>query len=55
LEKELPFRDDSSSEAEESALLEAVTRERLLTTQQAGKDVLCGVVICEARRLATAL
>jgi hypothetical protein len=32
-----PFREDLSAAAEESLLLEAVTRERLLKTQQAGK------------------
>jgi hypothetical protein len=35
--REPPFRGDSSSEAEEIPLLEAVTRERLVKTQQAGK------------------
>jgi hypothetical protein len=34
-------------EAEESPLLEAVARERLIKTQRAGKDLACAVVICE--------
>jgi hypothetical protein len=34
-------------EAEESALLEAVVREWLVKTQQAGKGLAGGVVICE--------
>jgi hypothetical protein len=33
-------------EAEESTLLEAAARERLLKTQQAGKSLTCAVVIC---------
>jgi hypothetical protein len=36
-----------SAEAEELALLEAVTRERLVKTQQAGKGLAAAVVICE--------
>jgi hypothetical protein len=39
-------------EAEESPLLEAVAREQLVKTQQAGKDLRCAVVICELWRLA---
>jgi hypothetical protein len=35
--REASFREDLSAEAAESPLLEAVTRERLLKTQQAGK------------------
>jgi hypothetical protein len=35
--------------------LEAVTRERPVKTQQAGKDLACAVVICESWRLAVAL
>jgi hypothetical protein len=42
-------------EAEESPLLEAVVRERLVKKQQAGKGLACGVLICELRRLALAL
>jgi hypothetical protein len=42
-------------EAEESPLLEAVAREKLVKTQQAGKTLAGAVLICELRRLATAL
>jgi hypothetical protein len=42
-------------EAEESSLLEAAARERLVKTQQAGKDLAGVVVICELWRLAVAL
>jgi hypothetical protein len=42
-------------EAEESALLEAVARERLMKAQQAGKGLAGAVVICELLRLAVAL
>jgi hypothetical protein len=42
-------------EAEESPLLEAFSRERLVKTQQAGKGILGAVVICELWRLAFAL
>jgi hypothetical protein len=45
--KEPPFREDLSAEGEESPLLETVTRERLVKTQQAGKDLACAVVMCE--------
>jgi hypothetical protein len=41
--------------AEESPLLEAVARERLVKTQQAGKCLVCAVVIDELWRLAMAL
>jgi hypothetical protein len=34
-------------EAEESPLLEAVVRERLVKTQQAQRDFACAVVICK--------
>jgi hypothetical protein len=34
---EPPFRENLSAEAEESPLLEVVTREHLVKTQQAGK------------------
>jgi hypothetical protein len=40
---------------EESPLLEAVSRERLVKTQQAGKDLECAVVICKVCRLAVTL
>jgi hypothetical protein len=42
-------------EAEESPLLEAVDRERLVKTEQAGKDFAGAVMICEVWRLAMAL
>jgi hypothetical protein len=42
-------------EAEESILLEAVTRERLVKTQQAGKALAGFVVISEFWRLAVTL
>jgi hypothetical protein len=41
-------------EAEEPPLLEAVTRERLVKTQQAGKGLEGAVVICELWVLAVA-
>jgi hypothetical protein len=49
------FREDFSAEAEESPLLEAVTRERLVKTQQARKDLAGVVVFCKVWRLAMAL
>jgi hypothetical protein len=42
-------------EAEESPLLEAAARERLVKTQQAGKGLENSVVICESWKLAVAL
>jgi hypothetical protein len=42
-------------EAEESRLLEAVARERLVKTQQAVKGLPSAVVTCELWRLAVAL
>jgi hypothetical protein len=39
-------------EAEESPLLEAIAREHLVKTKQAGKDLRCAVVICELWGLA---
>jgi hypothetical protein len=42
-------------EAEESLLLKAVVRERLVKTQQAGKGLAGAVMICEMWRLAVAL
>jgi hypothetical protein len=42
-------------EAEESPQLEAVARERPVKTQQAGKGLAGGVVICEFWSLAVAL
>jgi hypothetical protein len=48
VEREPLFREDISAEAEESPLLEAVTRERLVT-QQAGTDLAGTVEIsCDA-------
>jgi hypothetical protein len=44
-----------SAEAEESPLLEAVTRERLVKTQQTGKDLGCTMVIGKIWGLAMAL
>jgi hypothetical protein len=43
------------SEAEESPLLEAVAREQLVKTQQAGKILAGSVVICKLWRLAVSL
>jgi hypothetical protein len=37
VEWEPPFREDLSAEAEQFPLLEAITRERLVKIQQAGK------------------
>jgi hypothetical protein len=45
----------SAHEAEESPPLEAVAREWLVISQQAGKDLMSVVVICELWRLAVAL
>jgi hypothetical protein len=42
-------------EAEESPLLEAIARERLVKTQQAGKVLAGSVVICKVWSLAVAL
>jgi hypothetical protein len=42
-------------EAEESPLVEAIARERLMKTQQAGKCLAGTVVICEMWRFAVAL
>jgi hypothetical protein len=42
-------------ETEESPLLEAVTRERLVKTQQTREGLADAVVICELWRLAVAL
>jgi hypothetical protein len=53
--RELPFREDLSVEAEKSPVLEAVSREWLVKTQQAGKDLACAVVICKAWRLVMVL
>jgi hypothetical protein len=53
--KKQPFRDDLNAEVEESPLLEAVTRERLVKTQQAGKDLPCVVTIFKVWRSAMPL
>jgi hypothetical protein len=45
--REPPFREDSSAEAEEFPLLEAVTTERLVKIQQAGKSLAGSVVIMD--------
>jgi hypothetical protein len=45
----------STCKAEESPLLEAVARERLMKTQQTGKGLTGAVVICELWRLAVTL
>jgi hypothetical protein len=44
-----------SGEAEESLLLEAAAKERLMKTQQAGKGLAGAVVICELWGLVMAL
>jgi hypothetical protein len=44
-----------AGDAKESQLLEAVVRERLVKTQQAGKGLAGAVVICELWRLAVTL
>jgi hypothetical protein len=44
-----------SAEAENFALFEAVTTERLMKAQQTGKDLACALVICKMWRLAKAL
>jgi hypothetical protein len=38
-------------EAEESPALDAIAREQLVKTQQAGRDLEGSVVICELQRL----
>jgi hypothetical protein len=53
--KERPFREDLSAEVEESPMLEAVIRERLVKTQQAGKCLASAVVICKVWRSEVAL
>jgi hypothetical protein len=41
------WRNDLSTEVEESPLLEAVARERLVKALQAGEDLVFAVVICK--------
>jgi hypothetical protein len=53
--REPPSREYLKVEAEESPLIEAVTREQLMKTQQAGKDLACAVVICKVWILAVML
>jgi hypothetical protein len=55
LGREAPFRLCSTEEAEESSLLEAVNRERLVKTQQAGEGLTDAVLICKVWRLSMAL
>jgi hypothetical protein len=43
--RETPSRENLKAEAEKCPLLEAVTRERLVKSQQAGTDLVCAVVI----------
>jgi hypothetical protein len=50
-----PASNEVIAEAEEPSLLEAVTRERLVKTQQAGKGLAFAVEICNFWRLAMAL
>jgi hypothetical protein len=50
-----PDSNDVSTEAEESPLLEAVARERLVKTLQAGEDLVSAALICKMWRLAVAL
>jgi hypothetical protein len=50
-----PFKENLAVETEESPLLEAVTREWLVKTQEAGKDLVCALVICKVWRLVMAL
>jgi hypothetical protein len=53
--RELPFRENLSTESEESRLLKDATRERLVKTQQTEKGLACAMVICELWGLAVAL
>jgi hypothetical protein len=50
-----PFREDLSAKAKESPLLEAVTRERLLKTQQVGKGLAGAAMISEVWKSAISL
>jgi hypothetical protein len=43
------FRENLSAKAEESTLLEAVTRERLVKRQRTGTDLAGAVVICSVQ------
>jgi hypothetical protein len=44
-----------SAEAEEFSVLKAVTGKRLMKTLQAGKNLVCALVICKVWRSAMAL
>jgi hypothetical protein len=46
-EREPPFREYLSAEAEEFSLLKAITREWLVKTEQAGKGLQPAMVVCE--------
>jgi hypothetical protein len=50
-----PASNEISVEAEESPPLEAITKEWLVNTQQAGKNLVHAVVICKVWSLAIAL
>jgi hypothetical protein len=45
--REPPFREDISQKGRKQPLLEAVTRQLLVKTLQAGKGSACALVICE--------
>jgi hypothetical protein len=53
--REPPQRDDLIAKAKQYLLLEAVTREQMVTTQQDGKDLAYAVMICILWRLEMAL
>jgi hypothetical protein len=53
--RQWPDGNGVGTEAEESPLSEAVTGKRLMKTLQAGKDLVCALVICKVWRLAMAL
>jgi hypothetical protein len=44
-----------SAEAEQSPLLDAISRERLVQTMQVGEDLMFAAVICKVWSLAMAL
>jgi hypothetical protein len=50
-----PAGNGVSAEAEESPLLEAVSRKRLVQTLQVGEDLVFAAVICKVWRSAVAL
>jgi hypothetical protein len=53
--RQWPAGNGVSAKAEKSRLLDAVTRKRLVKILQAGKDLACALVICEAWRSAMVL